>query len=201
MTSTNGPDWMKATLRGDTQVSIIDIRGTHGSGKSWIPHKILQTKESRAIGDRGVVLGYSVPALELAIIGRYTNVCGGCDGVGSAEEVCNRARRFAKEFRHVMLEGILVAHTFKRYNELAMELGSENYVFAFLNTPLETCLARVRARRRAKGKEKPLNPNNLIRDWHNIWEVVRGKMKQAGRRTVVLPYKDPMPKVMELLRE
>lgn len=187
-------------------MGVIDIRGTHGSGKSYIPHQLLLQNKYRVLAEKDVPgnrghLGYLLTELDTVIIGRYATDCGGCDGIGNADEICRRVRLFAGQHRHVLLEGILVAHTFKRYNDLANELLAYGYAFCFLNTPLKTCIARVRMRRRRSGNTKELDPANIIRDHKNIWQVVRGKAEQAGHRVVVLDYRDPLPAVLDLLQE
>lgn len=187
---------------------ILDVRGTHGSGKSYIAHQLLSYGYEEIVGyneykKKESILGYSVPSLDLAIVGKYETQCGGCDGVGSSDEVCRRVRVFAKNYRHVVFEGILVAHTFQRYHTLAMELVKDGYpyVFAFLDTPLQTCIERVKARRVAKGNNKELNPNNITRDHHNIFTVVRRKCMAAGHTVIVLPHQAPMYDVIKLLCE
>lgn len=180
-------------------MSIIDIRGTHGSGKSYIPHTILQNYNSQPIMEDGVEIGQFVPSLDLAVLGQYRTVCGGCDGIKTADEVVRRVQLFSSEYWNVLLEGILVAHTFKRYSELAIELSVRNYFFCFLNTPLKTCIARVQARRLEKGNTKPLNPTNVIGDWHNIWKTVRPKCVAAGHNVKVIHYQNPLEQILELL--
>jgi hypothetical protein len=181
---------------------IVDIRGTHGSGKSWIVHQLLDGPVDQ-INEDDKLIGYYRPGLELAVVGKYESECGGCDGVGSADEVCRRVRMFAATYTNVVLEGILVAHTFKRYSALATEVTQnelDNYVFCFLNTPLKKCISRVRTRRRAKGNRKEFDPRNVINDYKNIWHGVRKKCMEAGHRVVVLDYRDPLPAVYGLLQ-
>ena len=187
---------------------ILDIRGTHGSGKSYVAHQLLQYGAEEIVGyneykKKETILGYHVPALRLAIVGKYATQCGGCDGVGNSDEVVRRVRLFSANYRHVLLEGILVAHTFDRYHRLAYELTNavpgHDYRFCFLDTPLETCIKRVQSRRDAKGVTKELNPKNITKDHHNIWTVVRGKMVAAGHNVHILNHLDPMPQVLEIL--
>lgn len=195
-------------------MAVFDIRGTHGSGKTWIIETLLGALPHKQIPGQATYgkwrckfLGYHIPALDLAILGPYiTCNYGGCDSVKDPLEIVHRVKTFQEQYTHVMLEGILVAHTFARYNQLAVEMEDEGheYHFMFLNTPLKSCIARARARRQrtaeAKGKNpKPFNPTNVTKDWHNIWEVVRLKLIEAGRNVVVLNYRDPMPTVLELL--
>lgn len=181
-------------------MAILDIRGTHGSGKSTIARTLVHEYDpSPILDEQKRHLGYHLKKLGCAVLGKYDNVCGGCDGIGSADEIVRRVRKFATEFRHVVFEGILVSHTFKRYNDLAIELAKHDYRFLFLNTPLRNCIARVMARRYKKGKKGPFDPKNVIKDHKNIWEIVRGKMVDAGRNVTVLNWEDPMPQVLEIL--
>lgn len=183
---------------------ILDIRGTHGSGKSYVVHQLLKKNEHEEIRGRcehrekdNYVLGYSIPELGAAIIGRYSNICGGTDGVGSVAEIVRRLRLFSRQYRIVVLEGIMVAHTFKRYSDLANEL--DDYKFLFLNTPLAQCIKRVKQRRVEAGNMKDFNPKNVIHDYNQIWKRVRVKMEEAGHDVIVLNWCNPMPQVMELI--
>lgn len=194
--------------------TIIDIRGTHGSGKSTVVHNLLNRRWTKRdikgrceYKEREMTLGYELSIRNTektgAVLGRYSNVCGGCDGIGSADEICRRVRLFSKHHDYVILEGILVAHTFQRYSDLAKELEKKghSYFFLFLNTPLAVCTSRVRQRRIKQGNTKPFNPKNCIHDYHQIWHRTKEKMMAAGHNVVILDWTDPMPQVYELLEK
>jgi hypothetical protein len=178
-------------------MTIIDVRGTHGSGKSWVMHSLMEQGDPTPIIEDGNHLGYLLQKWDAALVGKYSNVCGGCDGVKTADEVCRRVREFSQTCRHVLLEGILVSHTYSRYDALAKELG--DYIFCFLNTPLHRCIRRVKSRRLKAGNTKPFNPKNLTSDWHQIWGRVRIKMQNEHHQVMVLNHKDPLPKILEIL--
>jgi hypothetical protein len=186
---------------------ILDIRGTHGSGKSWLVHQLLgkfhgQDLFESSDGPPARPIGYLLPGLDVAVLGRYTHACGGCDRIGRADEVCRRIRLFAAAHRHVVLEGILVSHTFQRYNALALEMEARQqpYYFCFLDTPREVCIERVLARRRDRGADGPFNPKAHVgKDWQAVWNRVRGQCLQANRRVLVLPWQDPLPSILEIL--
>lgn len=180
-------------------MTILDVRGTHGSGKSWVAHQLINQYGATEIVENGVVTGLYCASLELAIVGKYGRVCGGCDGINFPDEVCRRVREFSSTYRHTMLEGILVAHTHKRYSALATELADRDYWFVFLNTPLRNCIARVRARRVIAGKPPAFNTANLERDHKCIWERMPKKMAADGHKTVVADYRDPLPTILKLL--
>ncbi len=178
-------------------MAVLDVRGTHGSGKSWVMHQLLKRYRHTPILEGSQHLGYHLLQRGAALLGKYATDCGGCDGIESADEVCRRVRLFAGQYRVVLLEGILVSHTFKRYSELAKELG--DYRFLFLNTPLNECIGRVEERRLKKGNLKPLNPNNVIKDYASVFTRVRTEATAAGHYVRVVDWQDPLPAVLEEL--
>jgi hypothetical protein len=193
---------------------IADIRGTHGSGKTWLVQELLRRYGGPLLadlsqgGDEIPTIGHHLgPPLNGFVIGRYDlklGACGGCDQIKSADEVCRRVRLLAPLDKPVVMEGILVAHTFQRYNDLAVEMWDLHkipYTFFFMDTPLDVCIERVKYRRSLKGNSKPFNPANVIKDWYNIWETVRGKLVAAGRTVVVLNHKNPIPSLLWHLRQ
>jgi hypothetical protein len=54
--------------------------------------------------------------------------------------------------------------------ELAQQLKDKGHriIFATLDTPAETCIERVLARRAAKGNTKPFNPKLTLDKWETI---------------------------------
>ena len=57
---------------------------------------------------------------------------------------------------HVVFEGMLVGTCYGVIGQLLME--TRDSVVMFLDTPLEVCIARVEARRKAAGNLRPFNP-------------------------------------------
>lgn len=180
---------------------IVDIRGTHGSGKSTLVRLLLKKYEHVPVteGYTGELLGYSLPEINCGVIAKYTEFGGGCDGVKSADEVVRRVRMFHARFDRVVLEGILVSHTFQRYADLATELGNGDYRFLFLDTPLAKCIERVEKRRLAKGNTKPLNPKNIQKDYRVVWEKLRPKFTAAGFNVTIVNWKQPLPILLKAL--
>ena len=167
-------------------MAIFDIRGTHGSGKSHLVHTLLKKHKSRDIVEKGVRIGHYIPDIDCGIVGRYDRTCGGCDGIKTADEVVRRVRMLKLKCKRVVLEGILVSHTFKRYADLAQDLG--DYNFLFLDPPLKVCIDRVVARRKERGNDKPFDPKNVKKDHERIWERLRLQVKEAGLNVYELPY-------------
>jgi hypothetical protein len=153
-------------------------------------------------GDAGH-LGYHLPRLACGIIGKYERVCGGCDGIKEADEVVRRIKLFSTIYRYVILEGILVSHTYGRYAALATQLreGGVPYVFCFIDTPRDVCVQRVLNRRAEAGNTKPFNPANLDRDHATVWGKLRHKARQDGHAVVELDHRDPLRGLLPLLQQ
>lgn len=182
---------------------IIDIRGTNGSGKSWVVHHLLDTLPTVNIltpyhpRKKRETLGYILTDYDAAVVGQYKRTCGGCDTIKTADKIEARIRVFARTYKKVILEGITVSHTFERYNNLALDLG-DDYYFLFLDTTLETCIERVKARRVDRDNEKTFDPRNVVSDYERVL-VAKRKLTEAGRKVIALNHLDPIPQVMELL--
>ncbi len=188
-------------------MTILDIRGTHGSGKSWIVHKLIELDGSLGYvvdEDQQTTLGMFLPGWSLAILGTYDRVCGGCDGIKTADEIVRRAKLFAKEYKNVLLEGILVAHTYRRYAAMAKDTQitypHQRYVFCFLDTPYDVCIQRVEARRVARGQPAEFDHFHLTTDFDRCHRKLPVRLRNEGFNVEILDWQDPMPKVLELLR-
>lgn len=183
---------------------IINVRGTSGSGKTTVVRGLMAlAAQTFPLGEKlkkpdAYVLTLDRVAQPLHIIGSYENVCGGCDGIPTQDDICNRVRRYSAQ-GHVVMEGLLMSHLFGRYQALDRELQPIPYIWAFLDTPLELCLERVTQRRLARGNDKPLDPTNTSAKWHDMRRVF-AKCQAAGLDARWVDHTDPVPQVMEWLR-
>lgn len=162
-------------------LTVINIRGTSGSGKSYIVKNILG-KDPNWIKwvEDGKILGYFNNVLGWSIIGSYENVCGGCDGIKTQEETEQRIKICLSYGYNVIFEGLLISTLTSRWLRFAQEISPvANLLFCYLDTPIEECLSRVKARREAKGNTKPLNPDNTVNRVKAI-ETTYQKLSQAG---------------------
>lgn len=180
---------------------VIDIRGTHGSGKSYLVKTLLvKYNWGEEVIEDGVHIGYEIPELKCGVVARYTDTGGGCDAVKTADEVVRRVRMFSKRYKCTVFEGILVSHTFQRYADLADELGKDRYLLLFLDTPLEECIGRVRNRRLEKGNTNPFDPKNVVKDYNNIMNKVQNKFRAGRYITKTLDHKRPLECLIENIR-
>src|SRR5208283_34697 len=112
-----------------SRAKIVNIRGTSGAGKSTLVRRFLDTYNGQALrGPDGKIRGYVCRAKseyglqgDVYIVGSYERPTGGCDGVKTQDEICDRVREFAA-LGDVLYEGLLVSGLFGRYNALAEEL-------------------------------------------------------------------------------
>lgn len=192
---------------------IINIRGTGGSGKSYVVYHIIKKlgiKNKIVKNDRpgyrkgNNVVGYRLNG-DVLIVGKYETDCGGCDQIKFQDEICDRVYRFAKKSSVVLFEGLLISGLYSRYLQLSRKLQKENheYIWAFLDTSLDECLKRTVRRRIARGNKKPFNPKNTelkyravtlakehaLRDKENVITLHSGRAHKQLLRLVRKYYK------------
>lgn len=183
---------------------IINLRGTNGSGKSTVIFQLLDGRtvevvdlahyKSKAGKDRHVE-GYHCAELELIVVGRYATACGGCDGIPTQDLICEAVRKASTLAQNVLFEGVIVSTLFSRYSELAKELGNKRFLFAYMDTPLETCLSRIQKRNGGK----PIKEDLVASKVRAILST-REKALAAGHTVVDVPHKDATKAILNLIR-
>lgn len=151
---------MSSAMSRESNFKVINIRGTGGSGKSHLVMKFMREFGAEPLmGADGKVVAHRVsykPGEPVYVIGRYKaargddgirTVTGGCDGVKTQDEICTRVRLAARR-GHVIFEGFLVSGIYSRYHALSEDLGG--MIWAFMDTPLEKCIARISRRNRGR---------------------------------------------------
>ena len=149
---------------------IIDIRGTHGSGKSTCVHYLIKKYENKCYRDKTLDVHFHfMPEFNLIIVGKYRNQCGGADGVNGVDRIQAIIEKYDERGYNVLVEGILVSHTFERWHQFAT---GRNYVFVHLEPSVETCIKHVQKRRVESGKPPEFNTKNLEKDHRQISRTV-----------------------------
>lgn len=188
-------------------MTIVSIRGTHGSGKSTIVARILKRYNAEIIEGpsdwrgRPTLLGYRMFLPNnniLSVVGPYRTACGGCDAVQPYARILPLIKGFA-EFGHVLFEGALVSSSYGSIGEALNEMLEEDPIFAFLDTPLPLCLERIALRRAARGKTEPVNPHNTTVKFDNV-QRTKDQMRKLGSsiRIVDIDHTQPVRQVMGL---
>ena len=174
---------------------LVKLCGTSGSGKSTVARSLLE---------RGVVSklshAYRVDIDELDkplyILGLYVTECGGCDTLTAGQQI-DLIHKYAR-LGHVFYEGLLGSEYYGKLGE-ASELYGRDHIFAFLDTPIEECIKRVKQRRWKAGNRKPFkeeNTRNRVTKIHSL----RMRLKGSGRHVVDIDWKNANEQVYNLFR-
>lgn len=166
---------------------IIQVRGTSGSGKSWVVRSFMETLEWQGITipERKQPLYYRCLAAPIYVLGSYETPCGGCDTIGSARQVYGvilSLRTNGLFDSHVLCEGLLLSEDTKWTSQLA----SFGLRVIFLTTPIDQCITQIKARRAAAGNGKPLSETNT-RCRVEVIERARKKLSGSGIITARAP--------------
>lgn len=182
---------------------VINIRGNSGSGKTHL------TRAFMALGKAVPILRPGVDSLQNTllvykkklwfVLGRYGNVCGGCDTIKTQQEIIERIELASRNGWNVWCEGLIMSTIYGTVGEYSEQFG-DRWVFAYLQPPIEECIRRIKARRAAAGNTKPLNEANTRRRVATIArnrEIVLGH----GRRVVDLDWRQPLPALLNIIKK
>jgi len=156
---------------------LLNLRGTHGSGKSYIMRNFLAMHPVQKM--RYGVLGARLPeAYELTIkgcdrpvfvIGPYITVCGGLDCVRPYDNVMELIGKYANK-GHLVFEGLLASGVYGRLGAYLEPYGKRVHLL-FIDTPLKTCTARVQSRRDERGNRVEFDDSNVRKKYNAVLSV------------------------------
>lgn len=159
---------------------IVQVRGTSGSGKSWVIRWVIRRVMERYdqwvseyIDGRRKPLYYRMA--NCCVLGHYEAECGGCDTIGSARQVYELIQDVRHSFALIICEGLLLSEDTK----WTLQLPRNEVRVLYLVTPIEKCLARIKRRRKAKGNLKPLNEYNTR---NRVGVIERSRIKLTAAR-------------------
>lgn len=179
---------------------IINLRGTHGSGKSTVVKQLMGRYKAEPLiaKNEKKPQGYymKTPFGDIRVVGSYETACGGCDAIQPYDLIWPRVANYAK-VGHVIFEGALISSCLGAIYEASKQY--EDFVYAYLDTPLEVCLTRIKQRRAAKGNAKPLDPKNTKSKYDGILKQI-DKVREAGSRVIILDYRKPVTQLLGILR-
>ena len=180
---------------------IINIRGTHGSGKSTLVRNIMGRYEectAQHIDGRKRPFGYlcrKPDVIPLWIPGSYENATGGCDTIPDVSIMFSAIKAMHMNRYHVLFEGILAQHSFPRIVEVTKLALT---VVIVLDTSVVECVDSVQARRNERGDTRPLNPSNIEKEWKSVNSSSK-RLRAAGVDLRVLNREAALATVCELL--
>lgn len=137
---------------------IIQIRGTSGSGKTWVMKEFMKDYSWIPQYEKGrkqplLYKTYLNKTSYLTVLGHYESPCGGCDTIGSARQVFELIDTLPTG-DVIVCEGLLLSEDVKWVSQV------DNVKILYLNTEVEKCISQIRDRRKAAGNDKPLKEHN-----------------------------------------
>lgn len=175
---------------------IINLRGNSGSGKTHTTRAFMALgKVAQVENDQFVTYGKQ----RWVVLGRYSNACGGCDTIKTQQEIIDRVENYAAQGCNVWLEGLILSTIYGSVGAYSEKFG-DRWVFTYLQPPIEECIRRIKARRRAAGNLKPLNETNTR---NRVATIERNKqiVREHGRRVVELDWQDPLPALLKIIKK
>lgn len=182
---------------------IIKLHGTSGSGKTTVARELMAAGivgSIKGVNGKPECYDVHIPGWKkvLFVLGPYNATCGGLDGLSDVDDHI-RLLHAAAERGHVFYEGLLGSEYYGRIGKES-ERYAGDHIFAFLDTPIELCISRVKERRLARGNTKPLNEENTRGRVKKIERLKYRLDHEFGRRTVVIDHKAATQQVLDLFR-
>jgi len=180
--------------------TILNIRGTNGSGKSTVVRQLMSHFGLEAeVAKPGTNLVWAYQLRNgMYVLGRYETACGGADTVSSFAKIRTQVGILAQR-GDVAFEGFLWSGIFKSSDEFA-RTTPHHVIFAMLDTPTDLCIQRVIERRRLVANSKPFNPENLLAK-HRAVLRAQEQLRRAGHDVRVLPYEEPLETILRWFEE
>lgn len=186
---------------------IVKLHGTSGSGKTSVarglmdlagPTAVLEIRNSN--GSWPEMYQFSLPGVTapIFVLGPYVSTCGGLDCM---PDVLDHMRliNMAAPLGNVFYESLLGSEYYGRIGRFTEQFG-DNHVFAFLDTPIEVCIERIKTRRAAAGNKKPLNEANTRGRVVKIERLKHRLIHEFHRRVVNIDHTDAVSQVYKLFR-
>ena len=155
---------------------IINVRGAPGSGKSTLVRQFifgLSTQIGASVKfehdpdkKHPILSTYKTKDISISILGTYEFVLGGCDKVGTLEEVYSLLHKLAEEGRHVVFEGGGTSRDFEkafRLHTFLLKQQSELVVLD-LNISPNKCMRDIYTRRTTLKEFFIRPPEGVLRD-------------------------------------
>jgi len=182
---------------------IVKIHGCSGAGKTTVVRKIMKMADFTrlpALGKPEAYMSNSLSKDPVYVLGSYENTCGGMDVVGDSAKVIKLLDHYSQK-GHIIFEGLLQSTYYGKLGEHS-KAWDRDYIYAFLDTPIELCLERVVARRAASNRNNKFNPE-LTREKHETIDALKRKLlATTSHHVLILKHDDnPAQQVLDILNE
>jgi len=176
---------------------IVKLHGCSGAGKTTVARALMQSASEITVVTKDgskkpeayvcIIAGYDAPVI---VLGSYESNCGGMDTVSSAAQAIDMVKYYHPS-GHILHEGLLQSTYYGAMGKDSEQYG-DDYIYAFLDTPILTCLDRVTRRRDVMKSKNKFDPQLTI-DKYNTIERLKAKCVVNGRRVVTFDHAgDPL---------
>lgn len=196
---------------------ILNLRGPSGSGKSYPGFRLLdnygppveEIRSTDYFGRKRPKLIAQILPGGLCLAGRYTmkkstvgdgvGYSGGVDGFFPVAELQDMLTMLSDRFPHMLVESLMISGTYQRWADWADErdAAGQPVTFATLDTPLETCLRRVRERN--GGRE--VKDDTIAKHRKQVHRCASRLREEGGHRSLILDHTRSYDQVEHLLLE
>jgi hypothetical protein len=177
-------------------MTVLNLRGGNGSGKTFVHHWLIDNHESVPLFTPNFFSdtekkpnAWMLPG-GLFIIGKYT---GGADSI-LFQDLYAQVQAFAQE-GHVFFENILVSGSKQAWLSKRRTISSD-WIWATLDTPPELCLERIYERNGGKPIQE-----NTIRDFNQRIRTLATWLYNQGETSVRVDHTDSVRIVHQLLTD
>ncbi len=188
---------------------LYNVRGINGAGKSTLVRMVMERyppfHEETNVGMftkmKPKIIRYDMPH-DLHVLGSYAyKSSGGLDGynpmatvwklIGDTEE---------KHGGHTLFESVLLSQAKGRLLDLIDRVGADKVVLATLDTPIETCLDRIRERQAKsdRPRKRPIKEDTIRYSHGRIHNLHR--FFQDKCQAVWIDHKRPLTHLLDVMK-
>lgn len=199
----------------------VNMRGCSGAGKSYAGFRLLEeygpgeeifsteyfpNKKTGKPRKKPKRIAHVLPG-GLCLAGRYVmgastlagkkkGYSGGLDGWHPMDELTRLLDDLFDEYPHGYFESLMVSGTFQRWLDFSERHGGpDNFTFATLDTPLDTCLARVQDRNGGK----PVKEDQIEKHRRQVLRCA-SKFRDAGANSLMIDHNYSYEQVVAILK-
>ena len=178
-------------------MTVLNLRGGNGSGKSTVHHWLLDNHPHEELyfanfhsRQQQLPRVWELPG-KLFVIGRYGP---GADGIGF-KPLAQMVQSYAPG-AHVFFENVMVSGNVTSWLPCRESLPDERWIWATLDTPIEVCLERIYKRNGGA----VIKEGGII-DHHNRSKKCHQTLLDAGQEAVWVDHTNSIAQVHALLTE
>lgn len=166
---------------------VVKMGGCNGSGKTSVARALMKhigiddTRSFAGAHKREAHYVGEYEDVEVVVLGSYENVCGGMDTISDKEDRLALIKKHCKPGRIIFFEGLITGKTYGAIGQLSEQHVNKKkgrWLYAFPDTPFETCVERVLARRQAAGNDAPFDPERTLRPTFDSCTSLLRKIRQ-----------------------